>query len=172
MPRLLKDLEIRDVSSVDRGAGVGVKVMLMKRDTQQENETMQHNLTFEDIRKAATAGALSRADIGALRDAEVLKARRDGESEQQTLARCIDRRSDRYNEMVHKLLDLSDQLGRASNFEQPDHYVEKAKPHADPGGAPDQGKSDHELRVRQYMRQHKVTEAQARKAVEGMMTGK
>lgn len=32
MPRLLKDLTINEVSSVDRGAGRGVKVMLMKRD--------------------------------------------------------------------------------------------------------------------------------------------
>ena len=32
MPRLLKDLQINDVSSVDVGAGRGVRVMLMKRD--------------------------------------------------------------------------------------------------------------------------------------------
>ena len=32
MPRLLKDLQINDVSSVDRGAGEGVRVLLMKRD--------------------------------------------------------------------------------------------------------------------------------------------
>ena len=32
MPRLLKELIINDVSSVDRGAGEGVRVMLMKRD--------------------------------------------------------------------------------------------------------------------------------------------
>lgn len=38
MPRLLKDLQINDVSSVDRGAGVGVKVVLMKRD-EKNNET-------------------------------------------------------------------------------------------------------------------------------------
>lgn len=33
MPRLLKDLRIDDVSSVDRGAGHGVRVILTKRDT-------------------------------------------------------------------------------------------------------------------------------------------
>lgn len=32
MPRLLRDITIKEVSSVDRGAGRGVKVMLMKRD--------------------------------------------------------------------------------------------------------------------------------------------
>lgn len=32
MPRVLKDIRITEVSSVDRGAGEGVKVMLMKRD--------------------------------------------------------------------------------------------------------------------------------------------
>ena len=39
MPRLLKDLQINDVSSVDRGAGRGVKVMLMKRDDEPEAPT-------------------------------------------------------------------------------------------------------------------------------------
>ena len=32
MPRVLKDITINEVSSVDRGAGRGVRVMLMKRD--------------------------------------------------------------------------------------------------------------------------------------------
>lgn len=36
MPRLLKDLKITEVSSVDRGAGRGVKVVLMKRDDDSE----------------------------------------------------------------------------------------------------------------------------------------
>jgi hypothetical protein len=35
MPRVLKDLHITEVSSVDRGAGEGVKVMLIKRDGQR-----------------------------------------------------------------------------------------------------------------------------------------
>src|SRR5262245_40947573 len=55
MPRLLKDLRINDVSTVDRGAGEGVEVVLMKRD-QQEGK-MQQDLTqaeaHEFLRKRA-----------------------------------------------------------------------------------------------------------------------
>jgi hypothetical protein len=36
IPTLIRDLKITEVSSVDRGAGVGVRVVLMKRDTQKE----------------------------------------------------------------------------------------------------------------------------------------
>lgn len=47
MPRLLKDLQINDVSSVDRGAGEGVRVLLMKRDgdkTQPAAEKHENNV--------------------------------------------------------------------------------------------------------------------------------
>lgn len=40
MPRLLKDLQINDVSSVDRGAGRGVKVLLMKRDDESATDNV------------------------------------------------------------------------------------------------------------------------------------
>jgi hypothetical protein len=52
LPRLLKDLQINDVSSVDRGAGVGVKVMLMKRD-----ETLKRKFTTAQRDNAAESGA-------------------------------------------------------------------------------------------------------------------
>lgn len=47
MPRILKDITINEVSSVDRGAGRGVKVMLMKRD--DDSETIK---TAVDLKKA------------------------------------------------------------------------------------------------------------------------
>ena len=47
MPRLLKDLQIFDVSSVDRGAGEGVKVLLLKR--QRESDEMTQ---LEKVQKA------------------------------------------------------------------------------------------------------------------------
>lgn len=46
MPRVLKDLKISEVSGVDRGAGEGVRVVLMKRhdDQQQEIEMTEAEL--------------------------------------------------------------------------------------------------------------------------------
>lgn len=40
MPRVLKDIKISEVSSVDRGAGRGVKVLLMKRDDASQETDM------------------------------------------------------------------------------------------------------------------------------------
>lgn len=42
--RLIKDLQINDVSSVDRGAGRGVRVLLMKRDD-HNNENKMNAIT-------------------------------------------------------------------------------------------------------------------------------
>lgn len=47
MPRLLKDIRINEVSSVDRGAGRGVKVLLMKRDNPPANGEIE--MTKEEI---------------------------------------------------------------------------------------------------------------------------
>ena len=56
MPRLLKDLQINDVSSVDRGAGVGVKVLLMKRDDSPD-DVDKREFSQEERDKAASSGA-------------------------------------------------------------------------------------------------------------------
>lgn len=80
MPRLLQNLKIREVSSVSRGAGKGVKVMLMKmRDgtalTPQHNETLdkslermfevsaEHGVPPENVTKARMALGASIAEI-------------------------------------------------------------------------------------------------------------
>lgn len=80
MPRLLQNLKIREVSSVSRGAGKGVKVMLMKmRDgtalTPQHNETLdkslermfevsaEHGVPPENVTKARKALSASIAEI-------------------------------------------------------------------------------------------------------------
>ena len=55
MPRLFKNLQINDVSSVNRGAGVGVKVMLMKRDDSDEIDKREFSQGERD--KAADSGA-------------------------------------------------------------------------------------------------------------------
>ena len=49
MPRLLKDLKINDVSSVDRGAGEGVRVVLLKRDDQTTEGMMGQDMSPADV---------------------------------------------------------------------------------------------------------------------------
>jgi len=49
VPRLLKDLKINDVSSVDRGAGEGVKILLMKRDDSADPDESVSNQTLLDL---------------------------------------------------------------------------------------------------------------------------
>jgi len=78
MPRVLKDLTITEVSSVDRGAGEGVKVLLMKRSpltqTPEEAEMTEQELN-EKIAKAVAAAlapvVAANADEVAKRDAEI-----------------------------------------------------------------------------------------------------
>jgi hypothetical protein len=53
VPKRLKNLRIDDVSSVDKGAGHGVKVLLMKRDAPVRRETMA---SIESISKALYKG--------------------------------------------------------------------------------------------------------------------
>lgn len=67
MPRLLKDLKITEVSSVDRGAGRGVKVVLMKRDDDSEEERVA--AFVNGLIDAAVAEGVAKldAEIAALR---------------------------------------------------------------------------------------------------------
>lgn len=60
MPRLLKDLQINDVSSVDRGAGEGVRVMLMKRHEKlpaEVEEYLKRTFSASERDAAASSGA-------------------------------------------------------------------------------------------------------------------
>lgn len=56
MPKLLTKLRIREVSSVDRGAGEGVKIMLMKREDGDE-PYWKREFSEEQRRRAASSGA-------------------------------------------------------------------------------------------------------------------
>ena len=112
-PRLLKELSINDVSSVDVGAGRGVRVMLMK-STNHEGKNMA-NLTIENIRKGAADGVISRATVGALLEAAVAER---GVS----LLKLHEQR----DPFVCGLLILDDEMGRLTGFSEPDHYVAKA----------------------------------------------
>lgn len=50
MPRYLKDLKINEVSSVDKGAGRGVKVLLMKRDDDaKSNPSGEPKMTEQEL---------------------------------------------------------------------------------------------------------------------------
>lgn len=57
MPRILKDLVISEVSSVDRGAGEGVKVLLMKRNTPSGDVDMTTEELQALIKKSAEEAA-------------------------------------------------------------------------------------------------------------------
>lgn len=76
--RKLKNLSIREVSSVTRGAGENVRVLLMKRDD-ADGKTQKNKVTLEDaITKAVgalalTIKAINEADDVEDRDAALLK---------------------------------------------------------------------------------------------------
>jgi hypothetical protein len=58
MPQVLKDLQINDVSSVDRGAGRGVRVLFMKRDHGEEEMSLDTICKrYAEIRKIDVAHA-------------------------------------------------------------------------------------------------------------------
>lgn len=85
MPRILRNLKIHEVSSVDKGAGRGVKVMLMKRDedpvldvrgiiktkTKQERDMTPEQIA-ELVKSAVTTATASFTVELAKRDAEIL----------------------------------------------------------------------------------------------------
>jgi hypothetical protein len=82
MPRILKDLKITEVSSVDRGAGRGVKVLLMKRDTPSTANPGDSEMTDQEIQaaiaKAATdAAATAVAAYADKAGVELAKANRE-----------------------------------------------------------------------------------------------
>lgn len=51
-PKILRRLRIDEVSSVDRGAGEGVKILLMKRNLDRSYRAPKRHLLFNDILKA------------------------------------------------------------------------------------------------------------------------
>jgi len=62
MPNILRRLKINEVSSVDRGAGKGVKIMLMKRDDDRQlpdevEGYLKREFSAEQRREAASSGA-------------------------------------------------------------------------------------------------------------------
>lgn len=112
MPNLIKDLKINDVSSVDRGAGRGVKVMLMKRDKQEAE--MPQTIGIEDVRKAYSDGEMSASDVNALLDGAVKKLMIDGETPQQCLSRSINWRDTRFNKKLQDLFAFAVEIGKSA----------------------------------------------------------
>lgn len=128
MPRLLKDLVIDDVSSVDRGAGVGVKVMLMKSANTREAPVQTVTVGIDAVRKSYLAGEMSAADVNELLNAAVRKLQAPGETEAQTLARSVNSRDTaRYNKKLCELFSFAVEIGKVAS---------KPKVHSDGGGVP------------------------------------
>jgi hypothetical protein len=92
MPRVLKDIKIHEVSGVDRGAGEGVRVVLMKRLDTTEQET---DMTPEQIAKLISDGVtagLAKALPEALKagTADITKALADAQAELAVLKMSAD----------------------------------------------------------------------------------
>lgn len=61
MPRSLKNLVIEEVSSVDRGAGRGVKALLFKRDRQNADDVIIDFNAIREVAKSGGADALAKS---------------------------------------------------------------------------------------------------------------
>lgn len=91
MPRVLKDITINEVSGVDRGAGEGVRVVLIKRHDQQHQESEMTEAEIqkmiadgvakasEVITKAATDAAKASADALAAANSEIAVLKMSGD---------------------------------------------------------------------------------------------
>jgi hypothetical protein len=99
MPRVLKDIRIQEVSSVDRGAGQGVRVMLMKREddlskaesnmTDAEIQALVAKAAGEAVAQALVAVQKANADELAKRDAEIVLLKMS-DTEKAYMAGCKD----------------------------------------------------------------------------------
>ena len=99
MPKLLKELELISVDSVDRGAGEDCRVLLMKRDNTQRVaqmgdviesliETVKKS-SDEKILKLCASDAVNKPVLGQFINHLAEAQRRDGESSQQAFARFV-----------------------------------------------------------------------------------
>ena len=97
MPSLIKDLEITEVSSVDRGAGLGVEVMLSKRDKGSEMESVAKVLEAKSdaevigiIKDKAAAAGRSFIDMASGRNADAFcKSLYAGVHEREQIAKGV-----------------------------------------------------------------------------------
>lgn len=83
MPRILKDITIKEVSAVDRGAGRGVKVMLLKREddgTNPDDQSKETPMPMTDAEvKKAIDDAVAAATTNITKKFEGDIAKRDAE---------------------------------------------------------------------------------------------
>ena len=99
MPKLLKGLGIFSVDSVDKGAGEGCRVLLMKRDNTQRESPMVdvteglieqvRKSSHEEILKECATDAVNKGVLGQFIDHLAEAQRRDGKSSQQAFARFV-----------------------------------------------------------------------------------
>jgi hypothetical protein len=121
MAKYLRELEVSEISSVNRGANGFAKIRFLKFLKHDKPKESQMTV-LEQVQKAAAEGRLSRADVGACLDAQVSVLKRDDETEQRALSRLLDQR----DPVACELFNLVQQMGRESAFQEPDHYVNKS----------------------------------------------
>jgi formate-dependent phosphoribosylglycinamide formyltransferase (GAR transformylase) len=94
MPTLIKGLTITDVSSVDRGAGEGVKVMLMKRQSKESDmDTITKAMQMPERQMIAfcKTDAISKRELSVLIDDMAQAKRERGESREQAFSKFVTR---------------------------------------------------------------------------------
>lgn len=79
MPRILRDLHITEVSSVDKGAGRGVKVLLMKRDGANPGDLAMTKEELDAAIKKAAEDAAATAVAAVSKGFSAELAKRDAE---------------------------------------------------------------------------------------------
>ena len=173
MPKLLKGLEIFSVDSVDKGAGEGCRVLLMKRDnTRRESQMVDvtEGLTEtvkkssrEEILKVCATDEVSKPVLGQFIDHLAAAQRRDGESSQQAYARFVSEGFGKRLLAIHQVSPGRDYWQQAA-FEK--FTKRSAAPHADGGGGkshlPGDSEADLEKLVDEYVQNHpKINRATA-----------
>lgn len=142
MPRILKDLQINEVSSVDRGAGLGVKVLLMKRDGAKPGDI---EMTKEELDAAIAKAAKDGADAATANVTKVFQGELAKRDEQIMLLKMLPTHKAFYDgcadEATKKSFASMDDKGRDKFMA--DNPVKKA---ADPVNVEDLAKRDEVLK--------------------------
>lgn len=129
MAARLRRLKIAEISSVDRGAGEGVKVMLMKRAVDPSKETKPMTKNFTDIvkglfgvRKSTAADEIAKANeaLGASIDSILADTTLDATAKSDAIAKSLDQHAEHLNGTIPAAIEkaLSDAGFSASDFKK------------------------------------------------------
>ena len=163
MANLLRDLEILEVSSVDKAANKDSRVLFWKRDSTEEApvdvikgliETVKKS-SREEILKVCATDKVSKPVLGQFIDHLAAAQRRDGELSQQAYARFVSEGFGKRLFAIHEASPGRDYWQQAA-FEK--FAKRSAAPHADCGDGkphlPGAAEADLEKLVDEYVQTH------------------